>query len=175
MREAQTYPPPSKERELLSFSRKPGNLLLVIAVTIFVSELFVMIILEFMPLEPLYQEALFDAVLLTIIVFPTLYFLVFKPLTVHIVRRQQAEEGKNALIIELNEALAEVRKLQGLLPICSSCKKIRDDTGVWNKMEAYISAHSDVEFSHTYCHDCIRKLFPEEAEEVIAEIDSKID
>ncbi len=62
------------------------------------------------------------------------------------------------------EALANVRVLSGLLPICMSCKKIRDDKGYWNQIEGYIREHSDAEFSHGMCPECIRKLYPEYAD-----------
>ena len=58
-------------------------------------------------------------------------------------------------------ALAEVKELKGLLPICSNCKKIRDDSGYWNQIESYISTHSHAEFTHGICPDCARKLYPE--------------
>lgn len=76
-------------------------------------------------------------------------------------------------IQDLEQALNEVKTLSGLLPICASCKKIRDDKGYWNKIESYISEHTDAEFTHSYCNDCIRKLYPEIAEEIISEIASK--
>ncbi len=62
---------------------------------------------------------------------------------------------------ELEKALAEIRVLKGILPICSSCKKIRDEQGVWRQLESYISQHSNAEFSHGLCPDCIRKLYPD--------------
>lgn len=60
----------------------------------------------------------------------------------------------------LNQALSEVKVLSGLLPICMSCKKIRDDKGYWNQIEIYIRERSDAEFSHGICPDCIEKLYP---------------
>ncbi|HEY0006071.1 MAG TPA: hypothetical protein VGB17_14930 [Pyrinomonadaceae bacterium] len=75
-------------------------------------------------------------------------------------RNQEAKE-KERLIHELEEALAKVRILSGLLPICSSCKNIRDDKGYWNQMETYISEHSDAEFSHGLCPSCAKVLYPE--------------
>jgi C4-dicarboxylate-specific signal transduction histidine kinase len=63
--------------------------------------------------------------------------------------------------IRLQAALADVKKLSGLLPICASCKKIRDDRGYWNRIEAYIQNHSEAEFSHSICPECSRKLYPE--------------
>jgi AmiR/NasT family two-component response regulator len=62
---------------------------------------------------------------------------------------------------ELQDALAKVRTLSGLLPICSSCKKIRDDEGYWNQLEAYIQEHSKAVFSHGLCPECAKKLYPE--------------
>ena len=64
-------------------------------------------------------------------------------------------------IEELQNSLSKVRLLSGLLPICASCKKIRDDKGYWNQIESYISDHSEAEFSHGICPDCVRKLYPE--------------
>jgi AmiR/NasT family two-component response regulator len=62
---------------------------------------------------------------------------------------------------ELQEALAKVRTLRGLLPICASCKKIRNDQGYWQQVEVYVRDHSEAEFSHCLCPDCARKLYPE--------------
>jgi hypothetical protein len=62
---------------------------------------------------------------------------------------------------ELQDALAQVQVLKGLLPICASCKKIRDDKGYWQSVEHYISAHTEAQFSHDICPDCMKKLYPE--------------
>ncbi|HXE90262.1 MAG TPA: hypothetical protein VNK82_04785 [Terriglobales bacterium] len=62
---------------------------------------------------------------------------------------------------ELEAMLAEVKTLRGLLPVCASCKKIRDEQGNWNPMETYIRARSEAEFSHGICPDCARRLYPE--------------
>jgi len=71
----------------------------------------------------------------------------------------------NALLEEkslaLKEAMADVKVLQGLLPICASCKKIRDEAGSWTRMEGYISDHSEAEFTHGICPECSEKLYPE--------------
>jgi GAF domain-containing protein len=75
--------------------------------------------------------------------------------------RKQEEEERNRLIAELKEALSNVRILSGLLPICAACKKIRDDKGYWNQIEAYIKEHSSADFSHSICPDCAQKLYPE--------------
>ena len=65
------------------------------------------------------------------------------------------------LIAKLQDALANIRTLKGLLPICASCKKIRDDKGYWSQIEVYVRDHSDAEFSHGLCPDCARKYFDE--------------
>jgi len=78
----------------------------------------------------------------------------------NITERRIGEDLREKLIIELKEALAEIKTLSGMLPICSSCKKIRDDHGYWTQIEQYISEHSDAEFSHGICPDCVDKLYP---------------
>jgi len=60
---------------------------------------------------------------------------------------------------QLREALVQVNKLQGMLPICANCKKIRDDDGYWQQIESYISDHSDAKFSHGFCPECMIKLY----------------
>jgi sigma-B regulation protein RsbU (phosphoserine phosphatase) len=74
---------------------------------------------------------------------------------------QEQNKEKDELISRLQDALDNIKKLSGLLPICSSCKKIRDDKGYWNQIEQYIAEHSEAEFSHGICPDCVRKLYPQ--------------
>ena len=64
-------------------------------------------------------------------------------------------------VTELKEALDKIKTLSGLLPICASCKKIRDDEGYWNQIESYISNYSEVSFSHSICPDCAKSLYPD--------------
>jgi HAMP domain-containing protein len=80
-------------------------------------------------------------------------------------KRRQIEAERENLIRNLQAALAEVKLLSGFLPICTSCKKIRDDKGYWNQIEGYISTHSDVEFSHSVCPECAKKLYPDFVDE----------
>ena len=63
----------------------------------------------------------------------------------------------------MHDALANVKALSGLLPICASCKKIRDDKGYWSQVESYIQQHSEATFTHGICPDCIKKLYPDMA------------
>ncbi len=74
--------------------------------------------------------------------------------------RKRIEQEREQLISELQKALAEIKTLHGILPICSSCKKIRDDKGAWHQMEAYIHDHTNVEFSHGLCMECAKKMYP---------------
>jgi len=76
-----------------------------------------------------------------------------------ITERKKAEEERNKLILELQETLSEIKILKGIIPICASCKRIRDDKGYWNQVEAYIRDHSEADFSHSICPDCMKKLY----------------
>lgn len=79
---------------------------------------------------------------------------------VDITERDKNEKEKQALIGQLQSALSEVKKLSGFLPICAACKKIRDDKGYWNQIEIYIRDHSEAEFSHSICPECVDRLYP---------------
>ena len=77
-----------------------------------------------------------------------------------VTERKLAEAERERLIAQLQAALAEVKRLSGLIPICSSCKKIRDDQGYWTRVEEYIQEHSEAEFTHGICPECKEKLYP---------------
>jgi PAS domain-containing protein len=74
--------------------------------------------------------------------------------------RREVELERERLIGELQKALADIRTLRGLLPICAGCKKIRDDQGYWQGLEQYLSEHAEVQFSHGLCPDCLGKYYP---------------
>jgi len=78
-----------------------------------------------------------------------------------ITERKKIEGERTDLIAHLNETLSKVKTLTGLLPICASCKKIRDDQGYWQKLETYVLQHSGAEFSHSICPDCMKQLYPQ--------------
>jgi PAS domain S-box-containing protein len=78
-----------------------------------------------------------------------------------ITEQKQLEEQRERLIEELRNALTHIKTLRGLLPICAACKKIRDDRGYWTQIEQYIRAHSEAEFTHGICPECVKKLYPE--------------
>ncbi len=79
-----------------------------------------------------------------------------------ITKRKKAEKEREKLIRELQEAMAEVKTLSGLLPICASCKKVRDDKGYWNQIEEYLENQVDVSFSHGICPECLKELYGNE-------------
>lgn len=74
---------------------------------------------------------------------------------------KQMEQGREELITELRAVLSNVQELSGMLKICSSCKKIRDDEGSWNEIDSFISERSKAIFSHSLCPDCIEQLYPD--------------
>ena len=78
-----------------------------------------------------------------------------------IVKANALARQREKLIHELQKALSEVKTLRGFLPICSYCKKIRDDKGYWNQIEEYIQDHSATEFSHGICQECAKKHYPD--------------
>lgn len=75
--------------------------------------------------------------------------------------RKHIQHEKEKLINELRTSLMKVKLLSGFLPICSGCKKIRDDRGDWNHIETYIKEHSEAEFSHGICPDCVKEYYPQ--------------
>ena len=74
-------------------------------------------------------------------------------------QRKTAEEKRLEALRREQQILEDTKVLRGLLPICASCKKIRDDKGYWNLIETYIESHSDAQFSHGLCQDCTEKLY----------------
>ncbi len=79
-----------------------------------------------------------------------------------ITRHKRAQQERERLIGELQEAADHIHQLHGLIPICAVCKRVRDDKGYWQQVETYISKHSEATFSHGLCGDCSRKLLAEQ-------------
>jgi len=73
--------------------------------------------------------------------------------------RKLIEKEREELIAELSKAINEIKHLRGILPICASCKKIRNDKGAWIQIESYIREHSEAEFTHSICPECFKKLY----------------
>jgi DNA-binding NtrC family response regulator len=89
------------------------------------------------------------------------YLIKGEPSATAIIRTIRYAIERQRLTTELKTALDHIKQLQGMLPICSVCKNIRDDKGYWNRIESYISEHSEVKFSHGLCPDCARKIYPD--------------
>lgn len=81
--------------------------------------------------------------------------------------KKKIAREKELLIQQLQESLDNIKTLKGLLPICSYCKKIRDDTGYWEAIDSYISLNSEAEFSHGICPDCLKKEFPDICDSIL--------
>jgi PAS domain S-box-containing protein len=80
---------------------------------------------------------------------------------IDITKKKEIEADREKLINKLQDALNKIKTLRGIIPICASCKKIRDDKGYWNQIESYIKEHSEAVFSHGICPECAEKLYPE--------------
>jgi len=80
---------------------------------------------------------------------------------IDITKRKEIEADREKLIGKLQDALNKIKSLRGIIPICASCKKIRDDKGYWNQLENYIREHSEAVFSHGICPECTEKLYPD--------------
>ena len=80
---------------------------------------------------------------------------------------KKALDSEKRLTRELQQSLEKIKVLSGLLPICSNCKKIRDDNGYWTQVDDYMHTHSDLEFSHSICPDCMHELYPEIADKLL--------
>jgi len=78
-----------------------------------------------------------------------------------VTERRTVEEELKKSVDQLQKALSEVRTLSGMLPICASCKKVRDDEGYWSQIEAYVETHTHAQFSHGMCPDCLKVFFPD--------------
>ena len=89
------------------------------------------------------------------------------------IERQRLETERETVIHDLQEALSKVKQLSGLLPICASCKKIRDDEGYWTQVEVYMREHTDIDFTHTVCPECTKRLYPEYYDTIWKNADKK--
>lgn len=98
--------------------------------------------------------AIFVSAAVPLVLAPAMFYAFLRLLE----KLDQSELQREKLIGELQDALAKVKVLSGLIPICSKCKKIRDDKGFWNQIESYLKAHSEAEFTHGLCPDCQKDL-----------------
>jgi phosphoserine phosphatase RsbU/P len=89
-------------------------------------------------------------------------------------RMIEVQDKLAAKIEELHQALDQVKTLRGIVPICASCKKIRNDAGYWQQVEVYVRDHTEAEFSHDICPECMKKLYPEYCKNSIMDLEKKI-
>lgn len=87
---------------------------------------------------------------------------------VHQIRIRRVVARETELKHRVDEAVAKIKVLSGMLPLCASCKKVRDDKGYWNSIEQYLTDHSNTEISHGICPDCVKKLYPELSDQILA-------
>ena len=97
-----------------------------------------------------YIEAILDGSFILAVTLVLVFVVMYRPMRL--------------LISQYRSAIEEVKTLRGIITICAACKKIRTDVQSWDQMEAYVQAHSEAKFSHALCPDCIRRLYPEDAE-----------
>lgn len=83
-----------------------------------------------------------------------------------ITERKKADEERERMIAELQEALEQIKTLKGIVPICANCKQIRDDEGFWQQVESYVEKHTEAQFSHGICPVCVEKLYPKYAKKL---------
>jgi hypothetical protein len=121
-------------------------------------------------LAQLLLAGVIDALFVPLIVAPIIIYFVMKRtellkinecLQKEIDERTRSQGERDKLIHELKDAFAKIKTLSGMLPICASCRKIRDDKGHWSSLEIYISTHTDTVFSHGICPDCEKKAYAE--------------
>lgn len=148
------------EHDLAKRNISPAGLLIIMVGSIFAAELLTTWLVRLLPPLPAFGDAMLDALTLIVVMFPVLYLGAFRPARAEIDRRVQSEVAKDCAIADLQAALAEVKTLQGILPMCANCKKIRDDSGYWHAVEVYLTIHADAEFSHGLCSDCAAQLYP---------------
>ncbi len=144
----------------------PLKVFWVIIISVLVAETFLMLILQFEGVSHMdtiihNYFILLDGVLLCLILTPLLLRFVYKPMKDTAKGIDEARRELENKVQELAEAFTEVKQLRGIIPICSSCKKIRNDGGLWEQVEAYIEEHSDADFSHSMCPDCTKSFYEE--------------
>lgn len=138
----------------------------IIIISVLVVETFLMSIPGFIGMDSMSSTThryliVLDGLLLCLILTPLLLKFVYKPMIDNVRKLEEARAELQDTVDELAVALTEVKQLRGIIPICATCKNIRDDKGLWQKVEAYIEEHSDADFSHSMCPDCAKSYYEE--------------
>jgi len=84
-----------------------------------------------------------------------------------VTEKNRLADERDDLIVKLEKAFIEIKSLHGIIPICANCKKIRDDQGYWTQLETFLREHSDADFTHSLCPECVRALYPGIADRII--------
>lgn len=150
-----TAPALPGQRRSIPLLRSGAQMAAITLVLVFVAEALMMLVLPYLVAGDTMSlaETLVDAAGLTLLLTPFVTLLE--------TRRRRAEEARERTIAQLQDALGKVKTLGGLLPICAHCKRIRSDQDYWVQIESYIRSHSEVEFSHGLCPECLRKYYPD--------------
>lgn len=136
---------------------RPTRILWITIVSVLGADGLFELSLLYLPESPHFHEAL-NSLFILIVVLPVMYLMMFRPMKL--------------LIGAYQKALYEIRTLRGIIPICSHCKKVRTGKRSWEQVESYVATHTEAQFSHGICNDCIRKLYPEDADEIIEQMDA---
>ena len=136
----------------------------IIIISVLIAETLIMSMPQFIDMASMTTAThnyliLLDGVLLCFILTPLLLKFVYLPMRDNIKELEETRQELKGTIQELAVALTEVKQLRGIIPICASCKKIRNDGGLWQQVEAYIEEHSDADFSHSICPDCAALVY----------------
>lgn len=134
------------------------RLLMIAIVTIFFTETFIMLLFFMLPYIPPKIKAILDSSLLTALVFPVFYLVLYRPLILQIAERKRIEERNRELIQQIQDEAAKVRNLRGLLPICASCKKIRNDEEYRELLTKYSKDNAEVFSICSTCPECAKKI-----------------
>ncbi len=127
---------------------RPKRVLFITVVSMFLGETIIMLVLPLLPPMNLSMHALFDATLLTMLLFPILFLKIYRPMS--------------AEVAELANEIAQLKTLEGVVPICMHCHKMRDDQDVWQELEIYLQSHTQAEFSHSLCPECHDEHYSDE-------------
>jgi hypothetical protein len=144
-------------RSAAAIGSGPRTVLVTLAVVFGAEGLVMLVLPKVAPGTGYLAEAVLDAVLLTIGITPFVLWIER--------RRARAEAAREAVIRDLEEAIANIKTLRSLLPICMHCKRIRDDTGYWRQMESYFLKHQGIAFSHGLCQKCAKTHYGVDIEE----------
>ena len=148
----------------MKFPQKMIFLLLVVVLTAMVTTLFEFSKQTLHPDISIWESHLITIFFNTIVATISVYFVIKKYSSINkrlsesIIEQKKLIDERSDLILELKNALENIKKLSGLLPICMYCKKIKDEKGNWKQLESYISEHSETEFSHGICPSCMKTV-----------------